>query len=34
LPDGIEERAHEAALKMALRNRGKMTALEATAWQG
>jgi lipid II isoglutaminyl synthase (glutamine-hydrolysing) len=33
LPDGIEERAHEAALKMAMRNRGKMTALEATAWQ-
>ena len=33
LPDGIEERAHEAALKMAVRNRGKMTALEATAWQ-
>lgn len=32
LPDGIEERAHEAAVQMALRNKGKMTALEATAW--
>src|SRR5258708_8092653 len=33
LPDGIEELARKAALQMALRNRGKMTALEATAWQ-
>jgi CobQ-like glutamine amidotransferase family enzyme len=33
LPDGAEERAHAAALKMAMRLKGKMTALEATAWQ-
>lgn len=33
LPDGAEERAHQAALKMAMRNRGKITALEATSWQ-
>lgn len=32
LPDGAEERAHEAALKMAMRSRGKMTAMEATVW--
>jgi CobQ-like glutamine amidotransferase family enzyme len=32
LPDGAEERAHEAALKMAMRLKGKMTALEATSW--
>ncbi len=34
LADGIEERAHEAAFKMALRMRGKMTAMEATSWAG
>jgi lipid II isoglutaminyl synthase (glutamine-hydrolysing) len=33
LADGAEERAHEAALKMAMRLKGKMTALEATAWR-
>lgn len=33
LHDGAEERAHEAALKMAMRSKGKMTALEATVWQ-
>lgn len=33
LPDSAEERAHEAALKMALRLKGKVTALEATAWK-
>jgi len=32
LHDGAEERAHEAALKMAIRMKGKMTALEATSW--
>src|SRR5579859_6775085 len=32
LPDGAEERAHNMALRMALRSKGKMTALEATAW--
>ena len=32
LPDGAEERAHEAALKMAMRLKGKMTAMEATVW--
>lgn len=32
LPDGAEERAHQAALAMAMRNKGRMTALEATAW--
>jgi hypothetical protein len=32
LPNGAEDRAHEAALKMAMRSRGKMTAMEATAW--
>jgi CobQ-like glutamine amidotransferase family enzyme len=33
LPDGAEDRAHEAALKMALRLKGKMTAMEATVWR-
>jgi lipid II isoglutaminyl synthase (glutamine-hydrolysing) len=33
LSDGAEERAHDAALKMAMRLKGKMTALEATAWR-
>ena len=33
LPDGAEERAHDAALKMAMRLKGRMTALEATAWR-
>ncbi len=33
LPDGAEERAHDAALKMALRLKGKMTAMEATSWK-
>jgi CobQ-like glutamine amidotransferase family enzyme len=32
LSDGAEERAHEAAFKMALRMKGKMTAMEATVW--
>ncbi|MGO8947262.1 MAG: type 1 glutamine amidotransferase [Ktedonobacterales bacterium] len=32
LADGAEERAHEAAFKMALRMKGKTTAMEATAW--
>lgn len=32
LVDGIEQRAHDTALKMAMRNRGRMTALEATSW--
>ena len=32
LPDGVEERAHQAALDMAMRSKGRMTALEATAW--
>jgi lipid II isoglutaminyl synthase (glutamine-hydrolysing) len=33
LPDGAEERAHQVALRMALRNRGKMTAMDATVWR-
>jgi CobQ-like glutamine amidotransferase family enzyme len=33
LPDGAEQRAHDAALKMAMRLKGRMTALEATAWR-
>ncbi|MGH2487252.1 MAG: type 1 glutamine amidotransferase [Ktedonobacterales bacterium] len=33
LPDGAEQRAHDAALRMALRLKGRMTALEATAWR-
>jgi CobQ-like glutamine amidotransferase family enzyme len=33
LPDGAEERAHEAALKLALRMKGKTTALEPTPWR-
>jgi CobQ-like glutamine amidotransferase family enzyme len=33
LPDGAEERAHAAALKMALRLKGQMTAMDATAWR-
>lgn len=32
LPDGAEERAHAVALNMALKSKGKMTAMEATAW--
>ena len=32
LADGAEERAHEAAFKMALRMKGKMSAMEATVW--
>jgi CobQ-like glutamine amidotransferase family enzyme len=32
LPDGAEERAHRAALQMAMRLKGKMTAMEATSW--
>ena len=32
LPDGAEERAHAVALKMALKSKGKMTAMEATVW--
>jgi CobQ-like glutamine amidotransferase family enzyme len=32
LSDGAEERAHEAAFRMALRMKGKMTAMEATVW--
>lgn len=32
LGDGAEERAHETALALAMRGKGKMTALEATAW--
>lgn len=32
LPDGAEDRAHETALKMAIRLKGKMTAMEATVW--
>ena len=32
LPDGAEDHAHEAALKMAMRLKGKMTAMEATVW--
>ena len=32
LPSAFEERAHRDALALALRSRGKMTALEATAW--
>ncbi len=33
LRDGAEDRAHDVALKMAMRSKGKMTALEATVWQ-
>ena len=33
LTDGTEERAHLAALALAMRQRGKMTALEPTVWQ-
>jgi CobQ-like glutamine amidotransferase family enzyme len=33
LPNGAEERAHAAALAMAIRLKGKMTAMEATAWR-
>ncbi len=33
LPDGAEDRAHEAALKMAMRLKGKMTAMEPTVWR-
>jgi CobQ-like glutamine amidotransferase family enzyme len=33
LPDGAEERAHEAALQMALRLKGRMTAMDATQWR-
>jgi CobQ-like glutamine amidotransferase family enzyme len=33
LPDGAEERAHAAALQMAMRLKGRMTALEATSWR-
>jgi CobQ-like glutamine amidotransferase family enzyme len=33
LPSSAEERAHEAALQMAIRMKGKMTALEPTPWQ-
>jgi CobQ-like glutamine amidotransferase family enzyme len=33
LPNGAEERAHAAALAMAIRLQGKMTAMEATAWR-
>lgn len=33
LPDGAEERAHEAALKMAIRLKGRMTAMGATQWR-
>ena len=33
LPDGAEQRAHDAAMKMAIRLKGRMTALEATAWR-
>jgi hypothetical protein len=33
LPDGAEERAHSAAMQLAMRLKGKMTALEATAWR-
>jgi hypothetical protein len=29
---GLEERAHQAALQMALRSRGEMTALDPTPW--
>jgi CobQ-like glutamine amidotransferase family enzyme len=32
LSDGAEERAHEAAFRMALRMKGKMSAMEATVW--
>ncbi len=34
LADGVEERAHAAAYRMALRMRGKLTAMEATSWAG
>lgn len=33
LPNGAEERAHAAALAMAIRLKGKMTAMEATVWR-
>jgi len=33
LPDGAEERAHTAAMQLAMRLKGKMTALEATVWR-
>jgi lipid II isoglutaminyl synthase (glutamine-hydrolysing) len=33
LPDGAEERAHSAAMQLAMRLKGKMTALEATVWR-
>lgn len=33
LPNGAEDRAHAAALQMALRLKGKMTAMEATNWR-
>lgn len=33
LADGAEQRAHEAALKLALRMKGKTTALEPTPWR-
>ncbi len=33
LPDGAEQRAHDAALALAMRLKGKMTALEATVWR-
>jgi lipid II isoglutaminyl synthase (glutamine-hydrolysing) len=33
LPDGAEERAHNAAMQLAMRLKGKMTALEATVWR-
>jgi len=33
LPAGSEERAHQAALQLAMRSRGKVTAIEATPWR-
>jgi CobQ-like glutamine amidotransferase family enzyme len=33
IPSGAEERAHDAAVRMAMRMKGKMTALEPTPWQ-
>ncbi len=33
LPDGAEERAHQVALRAAMSNRGKMTAMDATQWR-
>jgi hypothetical protein len=33
LPNGAEDRAHSAALQMALRLKGKMTAMAATNWR-